>query len=94
MRKGPGAASFHRVLPDGCMDLLFDFMAVKSERASVIGTMTRPLTVTVDVPALFARAVNAGGTAVTEPATKPWGETVAYLRDNSGHLVELCTPLS
>lgn len=49
--------------------------------------------VTTDVPALFARAVKAGATALGEPATKPWGQTVAYLRDNAGHLVELCTPL-
>ena len=48
---------------------------------------------TADVPALYARALKAGATPVSEPATKPWGQTVAYLRDNSGHLVELCTPL-
>jgi uncharacterized glyoxalase superfamily protein PhnB len=48
---------------------------------------------TPDVPALFKRAVSAGATAISEPATKPWGQTVAYLRDNSGHLVELCTPM-
>ena len=48
---------------------------------------------TPDVPALFKRAVSAGATAISEPATKPWGQTVAYLRDNSGHLVEICTPI-
>ena len=48
---------------------------------------------TPDVPALFARAVEAGATAVSEPATKPWGQTVAYVRDHSGFLVELCTPM-
>jgi len=48
---------------------------------------------TPDVPALFKQAVKAAATAVNEPETKPWGQTVAYLRDNSGHLVELCTPL-
>jgi lactoylglutathione lyase len=49
--------------------------------------------VTADVPGLFARAIKAGATAVSEPTAKPWGQTVAYLRDNAGHLVELCTPL-
>lgn len=49
--------------------------------------------VTPDVPALYARAVKAGATPVSEPATKPWGQTVAYLRDCDGHVVELCTPL-
>ena len=48
---------------------------------------------TPDVPALFEQAVKAGATAVSEPATKPWGQTVAYLRDNSGFLVEICTPM-
>jgi lactoylglutathione lyase len=49
--------------------------------------------VTSDVPGLFARAVKAGAVSVSEPATKPWGQTVAYLRDDNGYLVELCTPL-
>jgi uncharacterized glyoxalase superfamily protein PhnB len=48
---------------------------------------------TTDVPALFARAVKAGATVIAEPATKPWGQTVAHIRDNAGHLVELCTPM-
>jgi uncharacterized glyoxalase superfamily protein PhnB len=49
--------------------------------------------VTPDVAVLYARAVKAGATSVGEPAAKPWGQTVAYLRDKDGHLVELCTPL-
>jgi catechol 2,3-dioxygenase-like lactoylglutathione lyase family enzyme len=49
--------------------------------------------VTPDVPALYARALKAGGTAVSAPEAKPWGQTVACLRDKDGHLVELCTPL-
>ena len=48
---------------------------------------------TSDVPALFARAVKAGATVVRDPAAKPWGQTVAYLRDKDGHLVELATPM-
>ncbi len=49
--------------------------------------------VTPDVPALYARAVKAGAIVISEPAAKPWGQTVAYLRDKDGHLVALCTPL-
>jgi len=48
---------------------------------------------TADVPVLFQRAVSAGAKALSEPATKPWGQTVAWVRDNAGHLVELCTPM-
>ena len=49
--------------------------------------------VTPDVAALFDRAVEAGATVVDEPAEKPWGQTVAYVRDRQGFLVELCSPL-
>jgi len=30
---------------------------------------------------------------VSEPETKPWGQTVAYVRDRNGFLVELCSPM-
>ena len=49
--------------------------------------------VTPDVPALYARALKAGATVVSAPEAKPWGQTVAYLRDKDGHLVALGTPL-
>jgi lactoylglutathione lyase len=48
---------------------------------------------TANVPELYARAIKAGATPVSEPATKPWGQTVAYVRDHNGFLVELCTPM-
>jgi lactoylglutathione lyase len=49
--------------------------------------------VTTDVQALYDRAVKAGATVVSAPEAKPWGQTVACLRDRDGYLVELCTPL-
>ncbi|MFM7423441.1 MAG: VOC family protein [Elainella sp.] len=49
--------------------------------------------VTDDVAAAFAQAVSQGAVAVAEPKTKPWGQTVAYLRDLDGVLVELCSPI-
>ena len=39
-------------------------------------------------------AINAGATLVEHPKTKPWGQTVAYLRDPDGFLVEVCTPMN
>jgi hypothetical protein len=30
---------------------------------------------------------------VVEPVSKPWGQTVAYVRDLDGFLVELCTAM-
>jgi lactoylglutathione lyase len=49
---------------------------------------------TPDVQSLYDRAVAAGATAESPPETKPWGQTVAYVRDNRGFLVELCTPMA
>jgi lactoylglutathione lyase len=46
-----------------------------------------------DVPAAVQRAVEAGATLLKAPATKPWGQTVAYVRTPDGTLVELCTPM-
>ena len=48
---------------------------------------------TSDVPAVFARAVKEGAVVVSEPAKKPWGQTVACVRDKDGHLIELATPM-
>jgi hypothetical protein len=36
---------------------------------------------------------NADAAIIREPGTKPWCQTVAYLRDNSGHLVGIFTPM-
>lgn len=48
---------------------------------------------TDDVAAAFATAVAAGASPVNEPAKKPWGQDVAYVRDLNGVLVELCSPV-
>jgi lactoylglutathione lyase len=47
--------------------------------------------VVADVAAAMDRAVEAGAMAVVPPTVKPWGQTVAYVRDLDGILVELCT---
>lgn len=49
--------------------------------------------VTDDVDAAFAKAIAAGAQIVSEPEQKPWGQTVAYVRDDSGVLVELCSSI-
>ncbi|KAI4188071.1 MAG: hypothetical protein L6R41_002373 [Letrouitia leprolyta] len=46
-----------------------------------------------DVEDVFQKAVKAGASLVKHPAQKPWGQTVAYVRDCNGFLVELCTPV-
>ncbi len=42
-----------------------------------------------DVGAAFPSALEAGPTKAAEPKTKPWGQTVAYVRDPDGVLVEI-----
>lgn len=42
-----------------------------------------------DAEAAFRSALEAGGTAASGPKTKPWGQTVAYVRDPDGVLVEI-----
>jgi uncharacterized glyoxalase superfamily protein PhnB len=49
--------------------------------------------VTDDVGGLYERALKAGAVSVRAPAQKPWGQTVACVRDRDGFLVGLCTPL-
>lgn len=47
---------------------------------------------TDDVAAAYEHAVISGATAVSPPTTKPWGQIVAFVRDEDGILVELCSP--
>jgi lactoylglutathione lyase len=51
-------------------------------------TLTTP-----DPQAAYQQALRAGAVGVHEPVTRPWGQVVALVRDNSGVLVEIATPL-
>ncbi len=60
------------------------------------GAPPMPASVTLltdDVGAMVAQAEKAGGRSYTEPVLKPWGQTVAYLRDPNGILIEVATPV-
>lgn len=46
-----------------------------------------------NVEEVFQQALNAGATLVSKPKTKPWGQTVSYVRDPNGFLVEICTAM-
>jgi lactoylglutathione lyase len=48
---------------------------------------------TDDVAAAYERAIAAGALPAAAPCLKPWGQTVAYLRDLCGNLIEICTPI-
>lgn len=47
-----------------------------------------------DVADTVNKAVKAGAILVENPVTKPWGQTVAYIRDPEGFLIEICTPMA
>ena len=48
---------------------------------------------TDNVEETLNNAIAAGATLVEKPKTKPWGQTVSYVRDTDGFLVEICTPM-
>jgi lactoylglutathione lyase len=49
---------------------------------------------TNNVQSAYDIAIHAGAIAVKPPTAKEWGQIVAYVRDNNGFLVELCTPMA
>lgn len=50
--------------------------------------------VTDDVPATIEKAISLGATMVEQATQKPWGQTVGYIRDIDGFLLEICTPIN
>ncbi|WP_286408626.1 VOC family protein [Myroides marinus] len=46
-----------------------------------------------DVVKAIEQVVQAGGRLYEEQKVKPWGQTVGYVLDNNGFLIELCTAM-
>jgi uncharacterized glyoxalase superfamily protein PhnB len=46
---------------------------------------------TENVKGSFDYAVSKGAIEIRKPETKPWGQTVAYVQDPFGTLIEICT---
>lgn len=49
---------------------------------------------TDEVEAALAKALKAGAILVQEAKQMPWGQTVAYVTDTNGFLVEICSPVA
>ncbi len=47
-----------------------------------------------DVEAMYQKALKNGAKDISAPAQMPWGQTVAYVRDPNGILVEIASPVS
>ena len=41
----------------------------------------------------FEKAISAGAVEVVRPVKKPWGQTISYVRDCNGVLVEIASPM-
>ena len=48
---------------------------------------------TQDVQKTVEAAIKAGASLAESPKVKPWGQTVAYVRDPEGFLIEICTSM-
>jgi lactoylglutathione lyase len=49
--------------------------------------------VTENVLETMEQALSAGATIIAKPIQKPWGQTVGYVRDLDGFLLEICSPI-
>jgi len=48
---------------------------------------------TNDVKKDFENAIQNGAKEIKKPDEKPWGQTVAYVQDLFGTIIEICTPM-
>lgn len=79
------------------------FASLNLARSNKIGFIERPSEfrpsdmeiglVTKDVVEAHSHAVRNGALEVCAPLTKPWGQTVSYVRDINGFLIEICSPI-
>lgn len=46
-----------------------------------------------NVKEVVENSLKNGALLLEEPIVKPWGQTVAYIRDIDGFLIELCSPI-
>ncbi len=47
-----------------------------------------------DVHAAYKLAIAQGAQPLKEPAQKPWGQIVAYIKDLNGIIIEICNPIN
>ncbi|WP_027721334.1 VOC family protein [Maridesulfovibrio zosterae] len=49
---------------------------------------------TENVAEALEKARSAGAKIIQEPQQQPWGQTIAYVADNNGFLIEICSPVA
>lgn len=50
--------------------------------------------ITDNVQTAYDNALVHGALGLKEPVKKPWGQTVAYVKDLNGNIVEICDPIN
>lgn len=73
------------------LDAAGGFVELDSRQAPMAASITL---VTSDLASVTAQALEHGATNYVAPVEKPWGQTVTYLRDPNGILVEIATPIA
>jgi len=68
-------------------------ITVAPNRADATAAGIELALVTEQVSEAYATAIATGATPVSEPHQMPWGQTVSYVRDLNGVLVEICSPV-
>ncbi len=48
---------------------------------------------TDDVPRSLEKAKQAGATVIQDASEMPWGQTISYVSDLDGYLIEICSPV-
>jgi lactoylglutathione lyase len=71
----------------------FNGFEIEANRPEKIAAGFELAFVSDDIDSAYATAINAGAKSIKLPEIKPWGQTVAYVRDLNGVLIELCTPI-
>lgn len=69
-------------------------LAIRASRKSDLAPGFELALICDDPQAAWDRALTNGATPVKPPEIKPWGQTVGYVRDLNGGLVELCSDMS
>lgn len=69
-------------------------LAVRPNRKTDVAAGFEIAFVTNEPNEAYARAVEAGASAMKAPAEKPWGQIVGYVRDLNGCLIEICSPMN
>jgi lactoylglutathione lyase len=49
---------------------------------------------TDNIKTALSKALVAGASLVQDATDMPWGQTIAYVTENNGFLVEICTPVA